>query len=287
MKKSTLLHLRFPFSLFLLPVFLFAVAASQAPLNFNFLLVFVILHFLVYPASNGFNSYFDKDEGSIGGLKRPPKVTKELYLVATIMDIVAVALSFFLSMHFGLMILVYIGVSRAYSHPMIRIKKYPILGWLITGIFQGYFTLLLVTVALTGVGPMSLPTSCHLAGIISTLLLFGSYPMTQVYQHKEDRKRGDLTISLKLGILGTFHFTGFLFTLATAGFLWYFLSFQSVTLVYLYLACSGPVLMFFAWWYLQVRRDESQANFDNTMRLNGLSSLAFIAFFLIWWIEFN
>lgn len=284
MKRSTLLHLRFPFSLFLLPVFLFAVAVSQAQLNFNFLLVFVILHFLVYPASNGFNSYFDKDEDSIGGLKKPPKVTKELYLVATIMDIVALALSFFLSIPFGIMILIYIGVSRAYSHPLIRIKKFPVLGWLITGIFQGYFTLLLVTVALTGSDPLSLPLFYHWAGIISTFLLFGSYPMTQVYQHEEDRRRGDQTISLKLGILGTFHFTGLLFTIATAGFVWYFLTFQSIKLVYLYIACSGPVLMFFGWWYLQVRKDESNADFDNTMRLNGLSSLAFITFFLIWWL---
>ena len=286
MKKSTLLHLRFPFSLFLLPIFLFAVTVSQAPLNVNFLLVFVILHLLVYPASNGFNSYFDKDEDSIGGLKKPPKVTKELYLVATIMDIVALVLSFFLSIPFGLMIFFYIGVSRAYSHPMIRIKKYPVTGWLITGIFQGYFTLLLVSVALTGITPLALPASYHWAGMISTFLLFGSYPMTQVYQHEEDRKRGDQTLSLKLGILGTFHFTGLLFTVATAGFIGYLLTFQSVGLVYVYLACSGPVLLFFGWWYLQVRKDDSQANFDNTMRLNGLSSLAFIVFFMIWRLAF-
>lgn len=284
MKRSTLLHLRFPFSLFLLPVFLFAVAVCQAELNVNFLLVFVILHFLVYPASNGFNSYFDKDEGSIGGLKKPPKVTKELYLVATIMDIVALALSFFLSTPFGVMILVYIAVSRAYSHPAVRIKKYPVFGWLITGIFQGYFTLLLVTVALTGIHPITLPVSYHWAGVISTLLLFGSYPMTQVYQHEEDSKRGDQTISLKLGILGTFHFTGLLFTIATAGFFMYFLTYHRVELVYLYLVCSGPVLLFFGWWYWQVRQDEAQANFDNTMRLNGLSSLSFITFFLLWWL---
>lgn len=286
MKKSTLLHLRFPFSLFLLPVFLFAVAVIQAPININFLLVFVILHFLVYPASNGFNSYFDKDEESIGGLKKPPKVTKELYLVATIMDIVALVASFFLSTGFGLMILIYIGVSRAYSHPLIRIKKYPVLGWLITGIFQGYFTLLLVAGGLTGADPLTLPTALHFAGIISSLLLFGSYPMTQVYQHEEDAKRGDETISLKLGILGTFHFTGLLFVLATAGFLWYFQTFQSTSLIYIYLACSGPVLLFFGWWYWQVRKDQANANFDNTMRLNGLSSLAFIAFFLIWWLAY-
>jgi len=253
MKRSTLLHLRFPFSLFLLPVFLFAVAASQAALTLDFWMVFLILHFLVYPASNGFNSYFDKDEGSIGGLERPPKVTKELYLVATLMDIVAIGLSILVSVTFACMIVAYIGVSRAYSHPAIRLKKYPVLGWLITATFPGYFTFLRLIVAITGVHPMDVSVPHHLAGVRSSLLLFGSYPMTQVYQHDEDRSRGDITISLKLGIQGTFHFTGALFSVATAGFLWYFLTYESMGLVITYLTCSGPVLAYFLWWYLQMR----------------------------------
>jgi hypothetical protein len=29
--------------------------------------VFVILHLLLYPASNGFNSYHDRDTGPVGG----------------------------------------------------------------------------------------------------------------------------------------------------------------------------------------------------------------------------
>ena len=286
MKRSTILHLRFPFSLFLLPVFLYAVAVTDAGTDHQFWLVFVILHFLVYPASNGFNSYFDKDEGSIGGLERPPKVTKELYVVATIMDIIAILLSFFISAVFAAMIVIYIGVSRAYSHPAIRLKKYPVLGWLITGIFQGYFTFLLVAVALTGLEPWNLAAHQHLAGLISTLLLFGSYPMTQVYQHEEDRERGDITISLKLGIVGTFHFTGLLFMIATAGFIGYFLTYHSPSLIMVYLICSGPVLLFFLWWYLSMRRDQEVVNFKNTMRLNALSSVSFIAFFLVWWLWF-
>ncbi|NJK83733.1 MAG: ubiquinone biosynthesis protein UbiA, partial [Saprospiraceae bacterium] len=61
--------------------------------------------------------------------------------------------------------------------------------------------------------------------ILSSLMLLGSYPMTQIYQHEEDAKRGDTTLSLKLGILGTFHFTAITFGLATAGFVAYFISY--------------------------------------------------------------
>ena len=77
--RSTLLHLRIPFSLFLLPIFLFALSISNNLFFENVLLIFFIIHFLIYPASNGYNSYFDKDEGSIGALKNPPNVTQELY----------------------------------------------------------------------------------------------------------------------------------------------------------------------------------------------------------------
>ena len=86
MKRATWLHLRIPFSFFLLPVFLFAISILKNPDLFSVFLVGVILHLLLYPASNGYNSYFDKDENSIGGLKNPPKVHKELYWVSLILD---------------------------------------------------------------------------------------------------------------------------------------------------------------------------------------------------------
>jgi 1,4-dihydroxy-2-naphthoate octaprenyltransferase len=76
---STFLHLRFFFSVFLLPVFFFAL--SQVPeINWNnAILTFIIWHLLVYPASNGYNSFFDKDEGSIALIEKPPPVDKSLY----------------------------------------------------------------------------------------------------------------------------------------------------------------------------------------------------------------
>ena len=86
---STLLHLRLLFSAFLLPVFLFAL--SQVPqINWqNAILTFVIWHLLVYPASNGYNSYFDKDEGSIALIEKPPPVDKSLYFFALLLDVIA------------------------------------------------------------------------------------------------------------------------------------------------------------------------------------------------------
>lgn len=286
MKKSTFLHLRIPFSFFLLPVFLLACAIAETRDQTNLILCFVALHFFVYPASNGYNSYFDKDEKSIGGLKNPPKVSKELYYVSLVFDAIGLVLAYFVSWEFVLMILVYGLISKAYSHPAVRLKKYPILGWLAAGIFQGYFTYLLSYIAIANISVMdSFTWKVQLPALLSSVLLLGSYPMTQIYQHEEDAKRGDLTMSRLLGILGTFHFTAVAFTLASAGFVYYFITYSTLYSALLYLLFLSPVLLFFGWWYLKVRKSVLNADFEHTMRLNFLSSLLLNAFFLYLWVN--
>lgn len=285
MKKSTWLHLRIPFSFFLLPIFLFSWV------NYGFvpwpraLSIFCILHLFLYPASNGYNSYFDKDEKSIGGLKNPPKVSRDLYITSLIFDLIALVWGWFISPAFAIMLLVYGLVSKAYSHPLIRLKKYPFTGWMAAGIFQGYFTYLMVQVGLEGgiSEQMTNFLDVQFPAMLTTFMLLGSYPMTQVYQHEEDGQRGDRTISLYLGVLGTFHFTAMAFALSSAGFAWYFWNTIGAVGVLGFLGSLGPVLMFFGWWYVKVRKDPAQANFTYTMRLNLLSSLMLNLFFLSLW----
>ena len=267
-------------------MFLLALAISEDINQRNGLLAFCILHFLVYPASNGYNSYFDKDEGSIGGLKHPPKVSKELYVVALLLDGIGLLLAYSISIEFMLMIFVYGAISKAYSHPSIRLKKYAIPGWLAAGVFQGYFTFLLSYIAINDVTlAETMNWSVQLPGILSTMLLLGSYPMTQIYQHEEDAQRGDITISKKLGILGTFHFTAMAFAFSSAGFFYFFMLHQSLTSALIFAAVMLPVLIYFNWWYFQVRKDRNQAKYTFTMRLNFISSLMLNGYFLYLWLS--
>jgi 1,4-dihydroxy-2-naphthoate octaprenyltransferase len=106
-------------------------------------LVFIILHFLVYPASNGYNSYMDRDTKSIGGLEKPPPPTRELFLTTIVLDLTAFVLGFFVTPLFGFLMPLYIGASKAYSYRGIRLKKFPVIGYL-TVYFQGAFTFWLV-----------------------------------------------------------------------------------------------------------------------------------------------
>ena len=79
LKKSTIQLLRLPFSFFLMPVFWFALGQVVDKDWWRALLIFVILHLLVYPASNGYNSYMDRDTTSIGGLQHPMQPTQQLF----------------------------------------------------------------------------------------------------------------------------------------------------------------------------------------------------------------
>jgi len=282
MTKSTFLHLRFPFSFFLLPVFLFGVAVSQPTDWVRLGLVFFVLHFLLYPASNGYNSYFDQDEGSIGGLEHPPETTKDLYRWALILDVAALLLGFIIDWKFTLMLLAYGLASKAYSHPWVRLKKRPIAGWLAVGLFQGYFTFLMTVYGVTSVTVESLLASqWQIPAFLSSILLLGSYPMTQIYQHDEDQARGDITISLRLGIMGTFYFTGLFFSVSALGFFLYFKEIFSVHLGLLFMILLLPVTGYFLYWFLTVRKDESRADFRRAMRLNFVSALMLNLFFLI------
>lgn len=280
-KKSTLLHLRIPFSIFLMPFFCFAASQSETPNFFYLVLSFLIIHLFFNPASNAYNSYYDKDEESIGGLENPPPVDTELLYVSLIFDAIGLLLSFLISWQFALMIFIIGLVSKAYSHPAIRLKKYPILGLLTVALFQGSWTYLMSYLAINGIGfDALLENRILFAAALSSLLLFGSYPMTQVYQHGEDGRRGDMTISRMLGIKGTFLWTGGVFAIGTAGFIYYFIQYYSLQLALIFPLFMTPTLIYFSLWFFRVLKDEKAADFKSTMMLNKISSVCFILFFI-------
>jgi 1,4-dihydroxy-2-naphthoate octaprenyltransferase len=275
--RSTIQLLRFHFSLFLLPVYLFAV--SQAPVvDFAAAVAsFFILHLLVYPSSNGYNSYMDRDETPIGGLAAPLQPTKQLFYISVAMDILAVLLSLLISPLFASGILLYILASRAYSYRGIRLKKYPVIGFLTVFIFQGALVFFLTYQAVSGSNVGDIPP---VPLILSSLLIGALYPLTQIYQHGEDRRDGVTTISFLLGKRGTFLFSMGMFLVATAGMYLLFAQQQKLNFFYLYLLYLLPVVLFFLYWMSRVWQNEEAADFRNSLRMNLLSTLCTTAFFV-------
>ena len=276
--------MRIPFSVFLMPIYWFALLDSNVDW-WSVALVFIILHLLVYPASNGYNSYFDRDEKSIGGLKSPPKVTRELWYLVIAFDLIAVLLALTVNLIFAVMVAVYLLVSKAYSYDKIRLKRYPVLGALTVIIFQGFFTFLAVRAG-TETNFMLTPDVIGRAAV-SSLFLLGSYPMTQIYQHEEDAAHGDLTLSMMLGINGTFIFSSVIFFISTLVICFLFYINREWINILVFLTVMLPVGIYFMKWHNDFRKKGREViTFERTMRLNAMSSLLLsVAFILMLALE--
>lgn len=272
-----------------MPVYFFALAISPNLNGDRLLWSFVIIHLLVYPASNGYNSYFDKDEGSIGGLKNPPPVNRSLFWVAWLLDIIALGLAWWkVDALFAALVFGYGLASKAYSHPAVRLKKYPIGGWLWVAFFQGLFTFVMCYAGINALPLNSLlQMKVLVPGALATVLLMGTYPMTQIYQHDEDRARGDVTLSSKLGVRGTFIFVMAVFALASALYVAYFINTFSLNYAIAFLLALSPVILFFLIWLVRVWRDATQANYGSTMWLNFISATCLNGFFFWLFLEIS
>ncbi len=278
MQKSTIQLLRFHFSFFLLPVYLFALSRVLYTNWWRAGLIFIILHLLVYPASNGYNSYMDRDETSIGGVQKPMAPTIELYRVTLLLDVLAVLLSCIISWLFALGILLYILASKAYSYRGIRLKKYPYAGYLTVVIFQGAATFWLVYYGCHEPLSLQVPASGMLA---SSLLIGGFYPLTQVYQHAADAKDGVKSISSRLGYRGTFIFTALVYSIAFVVLAYHFFVALDWNKFFVLATCMLPILVYFFIWARKVWKDVAAANFSNTMRMNLVASVCTNGGFLI------
>ena len=277
---STFLHLRFFFSVFLLPVFFFAL--SQVPeINWNSaILTFIIWHLLVYPASNGYNSFFDKDEGSIALIEKPPPVDKSLYYFSLTLDLIALILTIFVGWALFFAVLIYGTFSKMYSHPSIRLKKYPFISFFIVFLFQGAFVYWSTYASVSGMNSLyGWNLNFTIAGLICSCLIGATYPLTQVYQHAEDSKRGDKTLSLVLGIRGSFYFSAGLFLLSGVLIFAYWYRLDLLTNFWLFLIISGPVFILFVSWFVEVYKNPDDANFKKMSRMTLLSGLLMLIYF--------
>jgi 1,4-dihydroxy-2-naphthoate octaprenyltransferase len=219
----------------------------------------------------------DKDETPIGGLSSPLQPTKQLFYFSVAMDAVAVLFSLFISVMFAAGILLYILASRAYSYRGIRLKKHPVLGFLIVFIFQGALIFFITYGAVYPATTLGVPV---LPVFLSSLLIGALYPLTQIYQHEEDKKDGVISISYLLGKRGTFVFSMVLFLLAAV--LMYLLCKEQNKLNHfiLFLLFLLPVVVFFLYWMTKVWKEESAADFKNSLYMNVLSTLCTTAYFV-------
>jgi 1,4-dihydroxy-2-naphthoate octaprenyltransferase len=265
-----------------MPVYLFAIGEVPDLYLPDAIIIFLILHLLVYPSSNGYNSFMDRDEESVGGILKPMQPTKQLYHLSLVMDGLAILASLSISLVFTTCLLAYILASRAYSYRGIRLKKYPVTGYLTVIIFQGAMVFFMTYHGSSHSKTLDVPLLPILA---SSLLIGGFYPLTQIYQHEADLKDGVKTISYKLGYRGTFVFTAIIYVCAMIVLAQYFYMVNEQKKLLILATCMLPVLVYFFSWAAKVWLDVRKADFFNTMRMNLIASVCTnLAFFtlLIW-----
>lgn len=220
----------------------------------------------------------DRDTTPIGGIAKPMQPTIQLFIISVLMDMVAIGLSFYISSVFAAGVFFYILASRAYSYRGIRLKKYPATGYLVVVLFQGAFTFFLVYYAAGLVKNIRVPLLPMLA---ASCLIGGYYPLTQVYQHQADKQDNVKTISMLLGIKGTFIFSGIVFALATIILFFTFFNQGNIQQFYLLVICMLPMVLFFCWWMKKVWQDDKQADFKNSLMMNVLAAVCTSTCFII------
>lgn len=199
---AALRHLRLHFSLLLAPVFLLGGAFADTATTLPFWFLFIAFHVFLYGGSHAINAAFDRDTGPVGGMYKPPPVPRGLYLAGLLLKLAGLLLSLLAGLEPAIIYLAYAALSTAYSHPAIRLKRYPVLGAATVMIGQGVLPFL----AAWSVGNAAWDVSESFAVSATALLMLSLYPLSQIYQHDEDAARGDQTLSMLLGVKGTFRF---------------------------------------------------------------------------------
>jgi 4-hydroxybenzoate polyprenyltransferase len=142
------------------------------------------------------NSAYDRDEGDIAYLRRPPSPPAGLAVFGIGLMVLGLAGSFVLPLEYRVVYALCLGLSILYSAPPFRLKAVPGADWIIN--MWGFGTL----TPYAGWAATGLPL-----GTVGRLILLGFcplfaalYPLTQLYQLEEDARRGDRTFALWLGM---------------------------------------------------------------------------------------
>ena len=142
------------------------------------------------------NSVFDKDEGDIGYLNTPPALPRYLLHFSLVLLVGGQALALLLPVGFRIAYAICFVLSILYSVPPFRFKAVAGVDWVIN--MWGFGTLTPYAAwAATG---RPLDTGHGLVLLAFCPLFAGLYPLTQLYQFDEDRRRGDRTLALILGM---------------------------------------------------------------------------------------
>lgn len=279
--RDLIIHLRLRFQLLLAPIYLWGFYLANGQLGSDFWLGFLAFHLFLYGGTTAFNSYYDRDEGPVGGLEKPPPVQEILLPFSLVMQAIGALLAVWVNLPFFIIYLVIFLMGAAYSYPSLRWKARPFGGLATVGIGQGILAGLGGwVVAQPDLGELTLN---GILGILAiSLVTVGFYPLTQIYQIDEDAQRGDVTFAVWAGPEGVFRFS--IAVLGGSSLLLVWIIGQQMGWIAVLLVGGVYCWLLFSIVQWARRFDESDVieNFRNVMRIYTISSGGFLIFISVY-----
>lgn len=266
----------------------------------RFLAVFALFHIGAFGGLTALNSWYDRDTGPIGGLWNPPSATPHLFAFAWTVQLGGLVLLLLFGWNLCVVYALILLLSLGYSHPRTRWKGHPFKSVAVVALGQGAldFAAGALTArpheysyqpqtaqnALRWLLALDWPPFVWWGMLGATLTVIGFYPLTQLYQIKDDARRGDDTLAACLarrgGRGGVFVFVAiWVFAGAVCNALALAFSGHRVTASVLWFG-SLPTLWFLWLWH----RDTRISTRDDFRRVHGLMRCMALAFdlFLLW-----
>ncbi|MCA9554049.1 MAG: UbiA prenyltransferase family protein [Myxococcales bacterium] len=244
-----------------------------------FLLQLLNVHVLLNGGVTAYNSFWDDDDGPIGGVEHPPKMRPWMHHAALALQALGLVLAIPRGATFVALWLITMALSVAYSRRGPRWKGHPWLSLAAVGVGTGTNTFWMGYLA---GGGRALDPFMLAAGLGVAALLLSLYPVSQVFQMDEDRANGDHTFAATYGLAGVrrFFVVGYAVGLATVTATLHAVH-PTVGIVFGGVGAAGAVLNGAQLWRLTGATSEYRA----VMRLKYGASLSFVVFItacLVW-----
>lgn len=158
---------------------------------------------LLFGAAAVYNSWQDRDEGSVGGLKNQPSMQPWMRKVALWMQFVGLLLAHYAGIEFTYIFLASMVLLWMYSTKRIRWKALPIRSLVVVGLGAGAASFWMGYYA---AGGQTFSIAVILAGIGVGSIYLSMYTLSQLGKIRLNAARGDLTFAIEMGVKKTKRF---------------------------------------------------------------------------------
>lgn len=268
-----IINLRWHYQLFVLSgCFLYGGLFAGSMDWTSFLVHFLLVHLLLFGGATAYNTYWDKDTGPVGGLKRVPPMKGWMHPVSLLIQVPGLVAGWWVGWEYVAVYAIAMLMFWLYSTPLFRWKRHPLLSLVAIGVSTGWGGFWLGALS-AGAG------ITHPAGWIGslgvTMIILSMYPLSQIYQTEEDRQRGDRTFMVVYGIenVKAFFVVSFGLGLIGASTALILIDWLTGALFFLVASLSGMMI-----WTSFRNLNGVPDEYDQVMKLKYMASVLFVIF---------